>query len=79
MCQQKEQKVIRELLNYLYDDKQIIGIRLPSERKLTEQLSTSRSTLRGVLKTLQAKGVLKIKAGSGCYLKSKNEIEARSP
>ena len=76
MHQQQEQKVIRELLNYLNDDKQTIGVRLPSERKLTEQLSTSRSTLRSALKTLQGKGVLEVKAGSGCYLKSKNEIEA---
>lgn len=75
MHQQKEQKVFRELLNYLKDDKQTIGIRLPSERKLTEQLSTSRSTLRSALKTLQAKGILEVKAGSGCYLKSKDEIE----
>lgn len=75
MHQQKEQKVIKELLNYLQDDEQTIGIRIPSERKLTEQLSTSRSTLRSALKTLQAKGILEVKAGSGCYLKSKDEIE----
>lgn len=75
MHHQMEQKVISELLNYLDDDKQTIGVRLPSERKLAEQLSTSRSTLRSALKTLQAKGVLEVKAGSGCYLKSKDEIE----
>ncbi len=75
MHQQKEQKVLKQLLNYLNDDKQPIGVRLPSERKLTEQLSTSRSTLRSALKTLQAKGVLEVKAGSGCYLMSKNEID----
>lgn len=75
MCQQKEQKVIKDLLNFLKDDVQTIGTRLPSERKLAEQLKTSRTTLRSALKTLQAKGILEVKAGSGCFLVAKDEIE----
>jgi len=72
MTENKEQQVTKELLLYLKGERFTAGVRLPSERKLSEELSVSRSTLRNALKILQAKGILEVKAGSGYYLKSNN-------
>lgn len=44
------------------------GQRLPAERRLCEEFSASRNTLRSVLKKLEAGGIVTIRRGSGCYL-----------
>jgi len=45
------------------------GDRLPSERVLATMLKVSRNTLRGILRSLEARGLVKIRPGSGCYLR----------
>jgi len=72
MSESKEQQVVKKILFYLKDERLIAGVRLPSERTLSEKLVVSRSTLRNALKILQAKELLEVKAGSGYYLKSNN-------
>ena len=47
-----------------------VGARLPAERTLAAELGVSRNTLRSVLKRLEARGMVSIRKGSGCYLTS---------
>jgi len=47
-----------------------VGDRLPPERTLASDFNVSRSTLRGALRRLEAKGLLVSRQGSGYYLKS---------
>ncbi|MBU1003921.1 MAG: GntR family transcriptional regulator [Proteobacteria bacterium] len=47
------------------------GDRLPAERTLAEMLEVSRNTLRGILHTLEARGLVKIRPGSGCFLRTR--------
>lgn len=45
------------------------GSRLPSERALAEQFSVSRNTIREAVKSLEIKGVLSVRQGSGTYVR----------
>ena len=42
--------------------------RLPTERKLADMLSVSRTTVREALLALELRGILKIRSGSGIYI-----------
>ena len=46
------------------------GGRLPPERELAEQFSVSRPTIREAIIALEAKGLVRIKSGSGVYVLS---------
>ncbi|MCB2099782.1 MAG: FadR family transcriptional regulator [Rhodobacterales bacterium] len=52
------------------------GDRLPAERQLATEMGVSRNTLRGVLRRLEARGMIDIRKGSGCYLIA---LEPKSP
>lgn len=45
------------------------GDRFPAERQLAEKLNVSRNTFRRLLHTLEGRGMVEIKQGSGTYLK----------
>ena len=47
------------------------GDRLPAERKFAENLKVSRNSLRRVLHTLEGRGMVEIRTGSGTYLKTR--------
>jgi DNA-binding FadR family transcriptional regulator len=51
-----------------------IGGRLPAERDLAAIIGASRNTVRNALRVLEARGVVDIRRGSGCYLRSKYGI-----
>lgn len=53
-----------------------VGERLPAERVLASELGVSRNTLRSVLRRLEARGMVRIRKGSGCYLTA---MEPKSP
>lgn len=42
--------------------------RLPSERTLADQFSVSRNTIREAIKSLETKGILSVRHGSGTYV-----------
>jgi GntR family transcriptional regulator, transcriptional repressor for pyruvate dehydrogenase complex len=53
-----------------------VGSLLPAQRQLSEELAISRASLREALSTLEALGMLTIRAGKGVYVTS---AEASSP
>jgi GntR family transcriptional regulator, transcriptional repressor for pyruvate dehydrogenase complex len=53
-----------------------VGSLLPAQRQLSDELAISRASLREALSTLEALGMLTIRAGKGVYVTS---VEASSP
>lgn len=70
----KEQQVIEELLAMVQSDRFPVGSALPSERKLAAAFHTSRNTLRNAIRSLEARGLLQVRRGSGCYLLAKEDL-----
>lgn len=69
----KEQETIRNIRSYI-DEKDLgVGAQLPSERKMAEMFLTSRNTVRNAIRQLEARGLLKVRKGSGCYLLSRDD------
>ena len=64
----KEQYAYHRIIQLIHEDAYPVGSRLPSERRLAEKLGTSRNTLRGAMRQLQAHGVVEIRSGSGNYV-----------
>ncbi len=70
----KEQQIIEELLALVRSDRYPIGSALPSERRLAQTLHTSRNTVRTAIRSLEARGLLQVRGGSGCYLLAKEDL-----
>lgn len=64
----RETDLYAALTEMISDGRWQAGQRIPAERKLCEEFSVSRNTLRTVLKKLEASGLVTIRRGSGCYL-----------
>lgn len=71
----KEQAVLASLVEMIRSADWQVGHRLPPERELAEAFGASRSTTRNALRVLQARGVLQVRRGSGCYLRSRHGLE----
>lgn len=56
-----------------------VGGRLPPERELAEQFAVSRPTVREAIIALEAKGLVRIKSGSGVYVLSPNAVDSLAP
>jgi DNA-binding FadR family transcriptional regulator len=69
----KEQEAIAGIQSFIMEHDLEIGAQLPSERKFAEMFLTSRNTVRNAIRTLEAKGFLEVRKGSGCYLVAKND------
>jgi len=65
----KKDKALEKLGQVIQDLELKAGDRLPPERRLVELLDVSRNTLRSILHSLEARGLVAIKPGSGCYLR----------
>jgi GntR family transcriptional regulator, transcriptional repressor for pyruvate dehydrogenase complex len=61
-------KVAEELLRSITTHQLVAGTRLPSERELGEQFGVSRTVIREAVRSLAAKGVLEVRAGSGVHV-----------
>ncbi|MGJ3523760.1 FadR/GntR family transcriptional regulator [Nitratidesulfovibrio sp. D1] len=70
---EKESAILTDLLGRIRCGEWEVGGRLPPERQLAGMLGTSRPTVRGALRVLQARGMVEVRRGSGCYLRSRRE------
>lgn len=59
-----------EILAYIRDNGIQSGERIPSERKLAELFSTSRTSIREAVRILQNKNILEVQIGNGMFVKS---------
>ncbi len=66
----KEDETLCQLSRQIEEGKWQVGERLPAERSLAAALGASRNTVRNALRVLEARGVVDIRRGSGCYLRS---------
>lgn len=71
----KEEHVLGRLEDMIASGSWAVGGRLPAERQLAETLGASRNTLRGALRILEARGMVDIRQGSGCYLCSRSTLQ----
>lgn len=60
--------VMRAIAGFIAKAELKAGDRLPTERQMMESLSVGRSTVREVIRKLQALGVVESRKGSGTYL-----------
>jgi len=60
--------VMRAIAGFIARTQLKAGDRLPTERQMMESLSVGRSTVREVIRKLQALGVVESRKGSGTYL-----------
>jgi Transcriptional regulators len=65
----KKDKALEKLGQVIQDLELKAGDRLPPERRLVELLNVSRNTLRAILHSLETRGLVVIRPGSGCYLR----------
>ncbi len=63
-------EVIERLLELIEKDKLKPGDKIPSERFIADNLGVSRTTVKEAISVLDAKGLVKIKAGVGIFLAS---------
>jgi GntR family transcriptional repressor for pyruvate dehydrogenase complex len=55
------------------------GDRLPSERKLAEQIRVSRSVIREAMKVLKVRGLIEARPGSGTYIREPQVADVSAP
>jgi DNA-binding FadR family transcriptional regulator len=62
-------KIVREIITAISSGQYGDGERLPGERKLCEQFSVSRGSVRQALADLDKMGIIQIRKGSGAYVR----------
>jgi GntR family transcriptional repressor for pyruvate dehydrogenase complex len=70
--QRLSDKVAEQLLLSITTEPLETGTRLPSERELGEQFGVSRTVVREAVRSLAAKGILEVRAGSGVHVAAVN-------
>jgi GntR family transcriptional regulator, transcriptional repressor for pyruvate dehydrogenase complex len=66
---QRHETVVSHILNQIYTGTLTPGTKLPTEKKLSEEMGVDRTTLRVALKQLESMHVLEIRQGDGIYVK----------
>lgn len=72
----KENQVTRQIAEMIHGGRFDVGARLPSERALSRQLKTSRHTIRVAIRSLEVRGLVEVRNGSGCYVLSTDTISS---
>lgn len=63
-------KISDSIYTYIQLNKLQPGDKLPSERKMSEMLQTSRNSVREALRILEDRGLIEVKTGRGVFLKN---------
>lgn len=71
--QTRQADIIRFIQSYIVEHNLKAGDKLPSQEKLVNMLGISRTSLREAVKTLEAKGALKVCNGKGIYVSENQE------
>ncbi|WP_318842378.1 GntR family transcriptional regulator [Virgibacillus alimentarius] len=72
MSENKEARIIDELMHQIVSNRLEPGTRLPSENKLANKYSVPRMTVRSAFAKLEQRGYIYSKQGKGRFLKEKS-------
>lgn len=64
------QSAVNQIRDYIRNESLKPGTKLPSERKLMEDLQISRNSIREALRILEAMGIVDVKPGKGSFVSS---------
>ena len=70
------ERIEDHLFQYILDEGMKIGTKLPNEYELADRFGASRGTIREAVRLLAARGVLRVKHGSGTYVASLMPLQA---
>jgi GntR family transcriptional repressor for pyruvate dehydrogenase complex len=70
--ERRYEAVVRQILALIGQGEIAPGSRLPAERDLAERLGVSRNVLREAFRVLEARGIVRSRAGGGRYLRPGN-------
>jgi GntR family transcriptional repressor for pyruvate dehydrogenase complex len=68
-AKQRHEKIVSDILVSIFTGRLTAGTKLPTEKKLSEEMKVDRTTLRVALKQLEAMHLLEIRQGDGIYVK----------
>ncbi|MEL7565211.1 MAG: FadR/GntR family transcriptional regulator [Dehalobacterium sp.] len=69
------EKIVQEIRNSIFIGDLKPGDRLPSERKLAEQLNVSRTSVREAIRLLSAENLVQVRHGQGVFIAYQNPEE----
>ncbi len=64
------EEIVEQIIHLISSEQLKNGDKLPSERALAEQLAVARPTVREALRTLEDRGYIESKIGSGMYVRA---------
>ena len=73
------EEVIAQIENLIYEGKLKKGDKLPSERKLKEQLGVSRASIREAFSALELLGLIESRPGEGTFIRKELENDFLKP
>src|SRR5947208_3036285 len=77
-AERRYEAVVRQILALISHGEIAPGSRLPAERDLAERLGVSRNVLREAFRVLEARGIVRSRAGGGRFVRADNLSAARS-
>ncbi len=63
-----QSEIIRYMQEYIEENHLVAGDRLPSQEQLIRMMGVSRTSLREAMKTLEARGIIRVHNGKGIYV-----------
>ena len=71
-AERRYEAVVRQILALISHGEIAPGSRLPAERDLAERLGVSRNVLREAFRVLEARGIVRSRAGGGRFVRADN-------
>ncbi|MCQ6559593.1 FadR/GntR family transcriptional regulator [Paenibacillus mendelii] len=73
------EQIADQMKQHIVDGGWKSGDKLPSTKELSEQFQVGRSTMREALSALKAMGLIEIRHGEGCFVRSVESSDIRMP